>query len=304
MLNFELPRESVPALSGYYQIIRIFSIFDSKSWQYPPGAFKILERSKASLGIIDYSLSQSSLEQVFLKQIRPKTNEEDFVEKFLQPNYTDYLISLLCIFASFLFPGCHQFKLGNFWMGIEYFFTYNHVIIGSVLVKRFLCYNSNTGCTSTRVSPNRTFSIFLLWWRSLYKNMVTWLTVDSRAAAPQVHFIMIYICNFHVMSNLLLIHICKLHWNLNTIFVCQVHFILICICNFHVLNRFLLIYICKLHWNPASSSGSPNELSILCWGSCLGKQKQWPFARKKKKEKKKKKKEKKTHFSFAFLCDF
>ena len=25
---------------------------------------------------------------------------------------------------------------------------------------------------------------------------------------------MIYICNFHVLSNLLLIYICKLHWNL------------------------------------------------------------------------------------------
>ena len=29
----------------------------------------------------------------------------------------------------------------------------------------------------------------------------------------------------------------------------QVHFLLIYICNFHVLNHFLLIYICKLHWN-------------------------------------------------------
>ena len=35
-------------------------------------------------------------------------------------------------------------------------------------------------------------------------------------------FLLIYICNFHVLSNLLLIYICKLHWNLNTIFVCQV----------------------------------------------------------------------------------
>ena len=28
--------------------------------------------------------------------------------------------------------------------------------------------------------------------------------------------LLIYICNFHVLSNLLLIYICKLHWNLNT----------------------------------------------------------------------------------------
>jgi hypothetical protein len=65
----------------------------------------------------------------------------------------------------------------------------------------------------------------------------------------QVHFLLIYICNFHVLNHFLLINICKLHWNLNTMFVCQVHFLLIYICNFHVLNHFLLIYICKLHWN-------------------------------------------------------
>ena len=27
------------------------------------------------------------------------------------------------------------------------------------------------------------------------------------------NFLLIYICNFHVLSNLLLIYICKLHWN-------------------------------------------------------------------------------------------
>ena len=35
-------------------------------------------------------------------------------------------------------------------------------------------------------------------------------------------FLLIYIWNFHVLSHLLLIYICKLHWNLNTMFVCQV----------------------------------------------------------------------------------
>ena len=32
---------------------------------------------------------------------------------------------------------------------------------------------------------------------------------------------------------------------------CAGNFLLIYICNFHVLNHFLLIYVCKLHWNPA-----------------------------------------------------
>ena len=29
----------------------------------------------------------------------------------------------------------------------------------------------------------------------------------------EVHFLLIYICNFHVWSHLLLIYICKFHWN-------------------------------------------------------------------------------------------
>jgi hypothetical protein len=36
--------------------------------------------------------------------------------------------------------------------------------------------------------------------------------------------LLIYICNFHVLSNLLLIYICKLHWNHYTMFVCQVNY--------------------------------------------------------------------------------
>ena len=30
-------------------------------------------------------------------------------------------------------------------------------------------------------------------------------------------FLLIYICNFHVLSHLLLIYICKLHWNTNSL---------------------------------------------------------------------------------------
>ena len=43
---------------------------------------------------------------------------------------------------------------------------------------------------------------------------------------PEGKSLMIYICNFHVLSHLLLIYICKLHWNFNTFFpeeIKQVH---------------------------------------------------------------------------------
>jgi hypothetical protein len=55
----------------------------------------------------------------------------------------------------------------------------------------------------------------------------------------------------YVLRHLLLIYICKLHWNTNTMFVCQVQFLLIYIWVFHVLSHLLLIYICKLHWIPS-----------------------------------------------------
>jgi hypothetical protein len=76
-------------------------------------------------------------------------------------------------------------------------------------------------------------------------------SVDSICSLETGNLLLISICNFHVLSRLLLIYIRKLHWNLNTMFVCQVgKFLLIFICNFHVLwSRLLLIYICKLYWN-------------------------------------------------------
>ena len=41
--------------------------------------------------------------------------------------------------------------------------------------------------------------------------------------------------HFHVLSNLLLIYICKLHWNFNTMFVCQV-------------NSFWFTYVISMSW--------------------------------------------------------
>jgi ABC-type multidrug transport system ATPase subunit/TM2 domain-containing membrane protein YozV len=112
MLNFEIPREAIPSLSQ---------------------AFRLLESRKIEIGIANYSLSQSSLEQVFLKQIRPKNDEED-VPKIpsMEPNITDYFVCFICICFSVFFPGLHHFKLGNFWLGLEYFFTYNHILVGSI----------------------------------------------------------------------------------------------------------------------------------------------------------------------------
>ena len=62
-------------------------------------------------------------------------------------------------------------------------------------------------------------------------------------------FLMIYICNFHVLNHLLCIYICKTPLESQYDVRIAGKFLMIYICNFHVLNHLLLIYICKLHWN-------------------------------------------------------
>ena len=110
------------------------------------------------------------------------------------------------------------------------------------------------------------------------------------------NFLLIYICNFHVLSDLLLIYICKLHWNRHLgvrrscsqrpgpvtqtawyvaslirmgglLFTMQVvHLLMNYIWHFHVLNDLLLIYICKLHWNHSGVvGGSPGLSSSRPW---------------------------------------
>jgi mRNA-degrading endonuclease YafQ of YafQ-DinJ toxin-antitoxin module len=45
---------------------------------------------------------------------------------------------------------------------------------------------------------------------------------DSEEDSHRGQSLLIYIRIFHVLNDLLLIYICKLHWNRNTMFVCQV----------------------------------------------------------------------------------
>jgi energy-coupling factor transporter ATP-binding protein EcfA2/TM2 domain-containing membrane protein YozV len=117
MINFEIPSESVKSLAS---------------------AFNLLEQAKGRLGVIAYALSQSTLEQVFMKQIRP--NEKDFALLEEQrktdsriPQPSDYIMGYAIWLLSFFIPGLHQFYLGNFWRGVKYLFTFNELIVGWVL---------------------------------------------------------------------------------------------------------------------------------------------------------------------------
>ena len=110
MLNYEVPKTSVAKLSI---------------------VFGILESHKEKFGIIDYVLSQSSLEQVFLKKIRSEndTEEEDEIVK-IPPTCTDYVIAYVCLFLAIFIPGLHRFVLGEYYSGVFYLFTFNEFLVG------------------------------------------------------------------------------------------------------------------------------------------------------------------------------
>ncbi len=76
-------------------------------------------------------LSQSSLEQVFLKKIRCNHVEEDesSIVK-VQPTRNDYIIAYLSLFFAFFVPGLHRFVLGETYSGIFYLFTLNELLLG------------------------------------------------------------------------------------------------------------------------------------------------------------------------------
>jgi len=115
MINFEIPKAAFVRLSD---------------------AFSTLETNKASIGIIDYSLSQSSLEQVFLKKIRPAEadgvliDEDNKISKLADPNSNDYFFGYLSLLLAIFIPGFHQFQLGNTCRGWKYLFTFNEMYIG------------------------------------------------------------------------------------------------------------------------------------------------------------------------------
>eukprot|EP01034_Spumella_vulgaris_P032211 gene32211-39775_t len=116
MINFEIPRSSIARLSQ---------------------AFRQLEDKKAELGVVDYALSQSTLEQVFLKQIRPNDNDqkddEDQRATTRVPEARDYFWGYAMWIMAGLVPGLHHFYLGNTARGFKYLFTLNEAFAGWLL---------------------------------------------------------------------------------------------------------------------------------------------------------------------------
>jgi len=114
MINFEIPRASITQLSS---------------------AFRIMESNKDRFGIVDYALSQSTLEQVFLKQIRPtasdvfnQLDQQSFDQRI--PGFADYFTGYVMLILAIFVPGLHHFYLGNFWRGVWYLITINEIMAG------------------------------------------------------------------------------------------------------------------------------------------------------------------------------
>jgi TM2 domain-containing membrane protein YozV len=117
LLNFEIPKTSITRLSS---------------------AFATLEEAKQPLQVVDYALSQSTLEQVFLKQIRPTNPDAQAAEdtaamKDKRPTSSDYAMGYFMWFLAALLPGLHHFYLGNTWRGLKYLFTFNEMYAGWLL---------------------------------------------------------------------------------------------------------------------------------------------------------------------------
>jgi ATP-binding cassette subfamily A (ABC1) protein 3 len=115
MCNFELPRSAVPQLAE---------------------AFTALEAAKLPLGLTDYALCQSTLEQVFLKAIRLTAKDyaamdaEEVKAVVAMPDMLDYVIVwgwwLISPFP--LFGGGHHTVMRNYKTAAIYFWTFNEVL--------------------------------------------------------------------------------------------------------------------------------------------------------------------------------
>lgn len=121
LLNYEVPTSDIRRLSA---------------------AFLLLETHRDALGIADYSLSQSTLEQVFLKQIRPTAvdavapHRRDPQQSDVEgrtPRFNDYVTGYVVWALSFFFPGLHHYYLGNFWRGVKYTLSVNEMFVGWAL---------------------------------------------------------------------------------------------------------------------------------------------------------------------------
>ena len=138
MLNFEIPARSVGKLSE---------------------AFGLIESNKTSLDVSDYSLSQSTLEQVFLKQIRPKESDLALLAKQNKadnrvPTKREYLTAYIIWVLAFFIPGLHHFYLKNYSRVFLYFFTINEFFFGwfldlfelHILVQKSVQEHGNRAC--------------------------------------------------------------------------------------------------------------------------------------------------------------
>ena len=138
MINYVIPAASISKLSAAFRLIE-----DNKTELCEclySCLFITVELQVCIIAIIDYALSQSTLEQVFLKQIRPSGQEEtgkasgsSSSNAIKVPHRCDYINGYLIWMLAGVIPGLHQFYLGDTWRGLKYFFTLNEFVVGWLL---------------------------------------------------------------------------------------------------------------------------------------------------------------------------
>ena len=115
MINFEIPRTSIDRLSS---------------------AFAVLQNNKERLQIVDYSFSQSTLEQVFLKQIRPNNEfavqdqDQAAINGAVKLTWLDLIMAYFAWLLSFFLPGFYRLYLGDYLMGVFLMLTFNFMYLG------------------------------------------------------------------------------------------------------------------------------------------------------------------------------
>ena len=100
------------------------------------------------------------------------------------------------------------------------FYSHDQQVSSSHFCKRtYTCeLYTNTHCNTTHIA------ITMLPCTLCNSSKVETTSLREVGVTVEGNSPIIFKCNFHVLSNLLLIYIWKLHWNLNTMFVCQVNY--------------------------------------------------------------------------------
>jgi hypothetical protein len=95
-------------------------------------AFAVIERDKQEVNIVEYSLCQTSLEEVFISKIQPRVMDDDVEldDGRIKATQADFIAAYTMWFLSAFAPGLYRFFLRDYKNGILYFLSANMLMLG------------------------------------------------------------------------------------------------------------------------------------------------------------------------------